>query len=394
MSPASAVRGSPAPFPCNSFHHAAFPAAAPLFWSFRYGYATLLESWRHSLPHVQPADPAGRRCRVAVLPPAAQSPGRKPRPDRASLSFGVLGALVGAKFLLPAAQLPQLLQDLPVGGRSGRLFRPLPLGGFVFMAGCSALWPRFGCSAGGARSPFPNWGRPGPRRPLFHTFGRVGCFLAGCCYGIPAPAGWPGVTFRVSPVAPQRRGAPPPSSCMRPPAACSSLCCCTAWPGGAGRGGPFAGLSGRLRPVPLRPGISSGRCRPGVGGIFHLSAAGSGYSGRCPPPPDPPSPYVRQTAAPVTYRPRLFFVSAPPPPLHQEPASWNRLSKSYVRENPERLHPRGNLLGGHRLLLQKPAGQLLAYIRGVVDVVAVLVQVCNQGLVIHKVKHPHIGPAD
>ena len=61
---------------------------------------------------------------------------------------------------------------------------------------------------------------------------------------------------------------------------------------------------------------------------------------------------------------------------------------------PERLHPRGNLLGGHRLLLQKPAGQLLAYIRGVVDVVAVLVQVCNQGLVIHKVKHPHIGPAD
>ena len=37
-----------------------------------------------------------------------------------------------------------------------------------------------------------------PALPLFHAFGRVGCFLAGCCYGIPAPAGWLGVTFPAS----------------------------------------------------------------------------------------------------------------------------------------------------------------------------------------------------
>ena len=140
-----------------------------LFWSFRYGYATLLESWRHSLPHVQPADPAGRRCRVAVLPPAAQSPGRKPRPDRASLSLWGSGGIGRRKISLPAA--PAL----------------------------AAVW--LFCRR--RKVPFSQLGADlVPAVPLFHTFGRVGCFLAGCCYGIPAPAGWPGVTFRVSPVAP------------------------------------------------------------------------------------------------------------------------------------------------------------------------------------------------
>ena len=41
---------------------------------------------------------------------------------------------------------------------------------------------------------------PCQAQPLFHAFGRVGCFLAGCCYGIPAPAGWLGVTFPASAV--------------------------------------------------------------------------------------------------------------------------------------------------------------------------------------------------
>ena len=36
-----------------------------------------------------------------------------------------------------------------------------------------------------------------PAIALFHTFGRIGCFLGGCCYGI--PSAW-GVTYRHSPV--------------------------------------------------------------------------------------------------------------------------------------------------------------------------------------------------
>ncbi len=143
-------------------------------------------------------------------------------------------------------------------------------GGFVFMAGCSALWPRFGCSAGGARSPFPNWGRPGPRRPPVPHLWPGGLLPGRVLLRHSRPRRLAGVTFRVSPWPPTAWRSSP-SSCMRPPAACSSFFCCTAWPGGAGRGGPFAGLSGRLRPVPLRPGISSGRCRPGDVGVFSTS---------------------------------------------------------------------------------------------------------------------------
>ncbi|MDR1002197.1 MAG: prolipoprotein diacylglyceryl transferase [Oscillospiraceae bacterium] len=33
-----------------------------------------------------------------------------------------------------------------------------------------------------------------PFLPLAHAFGRLGCFAAGCCYGVPAPAPW-GVRF-------------------------------------------------------------------------------------------------------------------------------------------------------------------------------------------------------
>ena len=37
-----------------------------------------------------------------------------------------------------------------------------------------------------------------PAIPLFHIFGRIGCFLGGCCYGL--PSAW-GVVYRYSPVA-------------------------------------------------------------------------------------------------------------------------------------------------------------------------------------------------
>ena len=38
-----------------------------------------------------------------------------------------------------------------------------------------------------------------PGIPLFHVFGRIGCFMAGCCWGIPVH--W-GIAFEHSPVAP------------------------------------------------------------------------------------------------------------------------------------------------------------------------------------------------
>ena len=40
--------------------------------------------------------------------------------------------------------------------------------------------------------------------PLFHVFGRIGCFLGGCCYGVPAD--W-GITYTMDPI-PQANGVP------------------------------------------------------------------------------------------------------------------------------------------------------------------------------------------
>ena len=174
-----------------------------LFWSFRYGYATLLESWRHSLPHVQPADPAGRRCRVAVLPPAAQSPGRKPRPDRASLSLWGSGGIGRRKISLPAAPAAPAAPGPPPAADPAAFSALYLSGGFVFYGGLFGALAAVWLFCRRRKVPFSQLGADlVPAVPLFHTFGRVGCFLAGCCYGIPAPAGWPGVTFRVSPVAP------------------------------------------------------------------------------------------------------------------------------------------------------------------------------------------------
>jgi len=41
-----------------------------------------------------------------------------------------------------------------------------------------------------------------PGAALGHAFGRLGCFFAGCCYGGPAPAGWPKVIFPLGGLAP------------------------------------------------------------------------------------------------------------------------------------------------------------------------------------------------
>ena len=129
---------------------------------------------------------------------------RGENPGRQAFLFGVLAALVGAKFLYLLLQLPQLLQDLPLLAADPAAFSARYLsGGFVFYGGLFGALAAVWLFCRRRKVPFSQLGADlVPAVPLFHTFGRVGCFLAGCCYGIPAPAGWPGVTFRVSPVAP------------------------------------------------------------------------------------------------------------------------------------------------------------------------------------------------
>lgn len=95
------------------------------------------------------------------------------------LSSG-LGCLIGSKILFGVTQLPELLADLSIK----KIIDVFIMGGFVFYGGL------FGAYAGAivfaklkkynvtALLDFIT-----PAFILFHVFGRIGCLLAGCCYG-------------------------------------------------------------------------------------------------------------------------------------------------------------------------------------------------------------------
>ena len=91
----------------------------------------------------------------------------------------MIGAMIGAKLLFIAVTLPQIIEmNIP--------FTALIKGGFVFYGGLLG-------GAGGLLvyvrqfkmqlSPFADLYTT--VLPLGHALGRVGCFFAGCCYGIP-----------------------------------------------------------------------------------------------------------------------------------------------------------------------------------------------------------------
>lgn len=132
-----------------------------------------------------------------------QRRGENPGRGEQAFLWGLLGALVGAKALYLLPRLPQVIADLALLPDAPDVFAARYLsGGFVFYGGLlgalGAGW--LFCRK---RGDFDRLGADLiPAIPLLHAFGRVGCFLAGCCYGIPAPAGWPGVTFRAALLAP------------------------------------------------------------------------------------------------------------------------------------------------------------------------------------------------
>lgn len=126
---------------------------------------------------------------AALAAVAALAPARRIVREEA-LSAAVLGicaGLVGAKLLFLAVSLPDILKD-GLGPHLGN-------GGLVFYGGVAAgipaafLWLRH------RRIPFWDFAdAAAPALALGHAFGRVGCFLFGCCYGRPTDLPW-GVTY-------------------------------------------------------------------------------------------------------------------------------------------------------------------------------------------------------
>ncbi|HJO03387.1 MAG TPA: prolipoprotein diacylglyceryl transferase [Acidobacteriota bacterium] len=132
--------------------------------------------------------------------------------------YVILGGLVGAKLLLLIVdhdfygrQFHSILED--GGGSVGQVLSPY-LGSFGAFLGTVSRMGLSLLQAGGVfyggmiaglvvgawylrRYAMPMWKATDVAAPaiaIAHAFGRVGCFAAGCCYGIPTDAPW-GVTF-------------------------------------------------------------------------------------------------------------------------------------------------------------------------------------------------------
>ena len=102
------------------------------------------------------------------------------------IAFGAIGALVGAKVLYQAAHLSELWEYADVIFANPENFMLYLGSGFVFYGGLVGgvigviVYARFfGQNTVKLAETFV------PGIPLFHFFGRIGCFMAGCCYGIP-----------------------------------------------------------------------------------------------------------------------------------------------------------------------------------------------------------------
>lgn len=129
--------------------------------------------------------------------------GRRVAPDEPWLDLYagmLLAGLVGAKVLLALIELPALLSG-ELGWRevllAGGVWLGGVLGGLLF---CWHYFSRSTVAAGvGLNVLFTGL-------PLSHAVGRIGCFLAGCCYGSACAKPW-AVTYS-SPVAATHAGTP------------------------------------------------------------------------------------------------------------------------------------------------------------------------------------------
>lgn len=98
-------------------------------------------------------------------------------------AYCFLGAFLGAKLLYLLVSFPQIEWSRI---KEPQYFNQIMQGGFVFYGGLAGALL---CVMAAAKLHHIDWLLYVRRCffliPLVHCFGRIGCFLAGCCYGIP-----------------------------------------------------------------------------------------------------------------------------------------------------------------------------------------------------------------
>lgn len=116
--------------------------------------------------------------------------------------YAVIGLLVGAKLLYIAINIPEIIKNFDYIVSNPRIIMNMLQGGFVFYGGLmgSVVGIYIYCKQYNIKF-LDITENLTPSVPLIHAFGRIGCFCAGCCYGIPyeAPIG---LMFNNSQIAP------------------------------------------------------------------------------------------------------------------------------------------------------------------------------------------------
>lgn len=120
-----------------------------------------------------------------------------------ALLFGLAGALIGAKILFLIVNLKDIWEYRSLFWENPGLYlNALFGGGLVFYGGLigGCIFIYLYCKK--YKIPYLKiLDLLTPSIALAHGFGRIGCFLAGCCYGLPVQ-GSLGIAFTNSPVAP------------------------------------------------------------------------------------------------------------------------------------------------------------------------------------------------
>lgn len=94
--------------------------------------------------------------------------------------FCVIGGIVGSKILFAITQIPWLIENFS----AKNLLFLIPQSGFVFYGGLfGVIFTLMIFTRKNMDLRKRIFRLSVPAMPLFHAFGRIGCFLTGCCYG-------------------------------------------------------------------------------------------------------------------------------------------------------------------------------------------------------------------
>lgn len=114
-----------------------------------------------------------------------------------------VGAIVGSKLLYMLTMMPWIVENFALIQSNPQQFWLTALGGLVYYGGF--IGGVVGLLLYSRQYKIDKWALLNaiiPALPLMHAIGRVGCFMAGCCYGCPADPPL-GVVFAANSSAPQ-----------------------------------------------------------------------------------------------------------------------------------------------------------------------------------------------